>query len=230
MQKAMKVKLARLIMSLSMAMPMLSAQAEVTGAALAQQGAPGVPACLSCHGARGEGLAAAGFPRLAGQPAAYLEKQLRAFAGGQRVNPQMQGVASALDDSQIRAVAAYYGKLPGWQAAPSANPAAANPAVAAPEAWKRGQKLAIRGNWNKEIPACFACHGPAGAGVAPHFPALSGQPAAYTRSQLKAWQSGTRTHDPQGLMKSVALRMSPAEIDAVSAYLANPLPMSREER
>ncbi|HQT30007.1 MAG TPA: c-type cytochrome [Thiobacillus sp.] len=221
----MKVKLTRLIMTLSMAMPMQQAHAEVTGAALAQQGAPGVPACLSCHGARGEGLAATGFPRLAGQSTAYLEKQLRAFAGGQRVSPQMQAIASALDDSQIRAVAAYYGKLPGWQAAPSANPAAA-----APEPWTRGQKLAIRGNWDKEIPACFACHGPAGEGIAPHFPALSGQPAAYTRSQLKAWQSGTRSNDPHGLMKSVALRMSPAEIDAVSAYLANPLPLSPEER
>lgn len=224
------MKLARLIMSLSLAVPMLSAHAAETGATLAQQGATGVPACMSCHGARGEGLAAAGYPRLAGQAAAYLEKQLRAFAGGQRVNPQMQAIASALDDNQIRAVAAYYGKLPGWQAAPSAPLAAANPADAPPEAWTRGQKLAIRGNWDKEIPACFACHGPAGEGVAPHFPALSGQPAAYTRSQLKAWQSGTRTHDPQGLMKSVALRMSPAEIDAVSAYLANPLPMRREER
>lgn len=217
------MKLTLLIMTLGMVMPMRLAHAGAPGAALVLQGAPGVPACMSCHGSSGEGLAAAGFPRLAGQSAAYLEKQLHAFAGGQRVNPQMQAVASALSDSQIRAVAAYYGQLPGWQPAPPPVDAAALPT--APQQWTRGQKLALRGNWDKGIPACFTCHGPAGVGVAPHFPALNGQHAAYTRSQLKAWQSGTRTNDPQGLMKSVALRLSPAEIDAVSAYLVNPLPM-----
>lgn len=83
------------------------------------------------------------------------------------------------------------------------------------------------------VPACKSGHESDGEGVAPHFPALSGQPAAYIRSQLKAWQSGIRTIDPHGLMKSIALRLSPAEIDAVSAYFVNSfsmLPMDWEER
>ena len=72
------------------------------------------------------------------------------------------------------------------------------------------------------MPACFACHGEGGTGVAPHFPSLAGQMSSYTRAQLKAWQAGSRDNDPQGLMKSVAIKMSDEEIAAVSLYLENP--------
>ena len=68
------------------------------------------------------------------------------------------------------------------------------------------------------MPACFACHGEKGVGVAPSFPALAGQNAAYTAKQLNAWKAGTRTNDPQGLMKAVADKMTPEEITAVTAY------------
>lgn len=184
------------------------------GAALAQQGGPGISACGSCHGARGEGQAASGFPRLAGQPQAYLTKQLRAFAEGARKNPVMEPIARALSAQQMRDLADHYGGLPGWRG--TAETGAPGPAAGL------GPRLATAGDWDRDIPACFACHGPGGAGIAPHFPALAGQPRAYTRSQLKAWQAGTRSNDPQGLMKSVADRMTDADIEAVSQYLEDP--------
>ncbi len=186
----------------------------LAGAALAQKGTSGVPACMACHGANGEGQAASGFPRLAGQPEAYLLKQLQAFAGGQRKNPQMAPIAGALDARQMRDAADYYASLPGWK--PQGQTRASSPQYAL------GLRLATSGNWSKEVPACFACHGPGGAGVAPHFPALAGQPSAYTRSQMKAWQTASRTNDPQGLMQSVAEKMTDAEFDAVSLYLEHP--------
>lgn len=191
------------------------------GAALAQQGGPGISACVSCHGARGEGQAASGFPRLAGQPQAYLVKQLQAFAEGTRKNPLMEPIARALNAQQMRDLADHYVGLPGWRA--PAKTGTPDPAVAP------GPRLATAGNWDKDIPACFACHGPGGAGIAPHFPAIAGQPRAYTRSQLKAWQAGTRSNDPQGLMKSVADRMTDADIEAISQYLENPAATGRSE-
>ncbi|MDO9468441.1 MAG: c-type cytochrome [Thiobacillus sp.] len=192
------------------------------GATLAQQGGPGITACVSCHGARGEGQSATGFPRLAGQPQAYLLKQLQAFAESKRKNPLMEPIARALSAQQMRDLADYYAGLPGWPM-PAKQSGTSDPPVAP------GPRLATTGNWDKGIPACFACHGPDGAGIPPHFPAITGQPSAYTRTQLKAWQAGTRGNDPQGLMKSVADRMTDADIDAVSRYLENPAATGRRE-
>lgn len=187
---------------------------KLAGGVLAQKGSAGIPACLACHGTNGEGQAAPGHPRLGGQHQAYLVKQLQAFASGQRKNPQMDPIAGAMSAQQISDVAEYYASLPGWK--PSANPVASSPQAVL------GYKLATSGNWSKGMPACFACHGEGGAGVAPHFPSLAGQMSNYTRAQLKAWQAGTRDNDPQGLMKSVAIKMSDEEIAAVSLYLENP--------
>ena len=184
------------------------------GAKLAQKGGAGILACMACHGAKGEGQAAAGFPRLAGQSQAYLEKQVREFASGQRVNPQMAPIASALDAGQIKDVTDYYASLPEWKPA-------VPPDAAAPE-YILGQKLATRGKWNEGMPACFSCHATGGGGIPPHFPSIAGQPRAYTSGQLQSWQSSARSNDPQGLMKSVASKLTAAEIAAVSLYLENP--------
>lgn len=185
------------------------------GAAIAQKGAPGVIACMTCHGANGEGQAAAGFPRLAGQPRAYIEKQLKEFANGTRVNPQMAPIAKQLKPDQIANLADYYSSLPEWK------PGAAPPATSSAE-YALGRSLATRGKWSEGVPACFSCHADGGSGVPPHFPAIAGQPRAYTEAQLKAWQTSGRHNDPQGLMKTVAGKLSAAEIAAVSLYLENP--------
>ncbi len=192
-----------------------------TAATLATRGGGKVIACQTCHGAQGEGQAAAGFPRLAGQPAGYLYKQLREFSQGRRSNAQMQPVASALSDAQMRSLADYYAALPGWRATP-APPGTPVTSAASSQALALGERLATRGNWPNGVPACAACHGPGATGVAPHFPALAGQPAAYTRAQLRAFRSGTRSNDPQGLMKSVAEHLNDADIEAISTYYANP--------
>ena len=185
------------------------------GAELAQKGGGGgILACMTCHGPRGEGQAAAGFPRLAGQPKAYIEKQLKEFASGQRSSPQMAPIAKNLKPAQISDLADYYASLPEWQ--PDAAPEARS------DAYALGKKLATRGKWDAGMPACFSCHGAGGTGIPPHFPALAGQPRAYTESQLKAWQASARHNDPQGLMKSVANKLTASDIAAVSVYLETP--------
>ncbi|HUP06552.1 MAG TPA: c-type cytochrome [Caldimonas sp.] len=72
-----------------------------------------VPACASCHGARGDGLPPR-FPRLAGQHAGYLAQQLRLYRSGTRISDRdglMRAVASRLNDHDIDAVASYAAAL-----------------------------------------------------------------------------------------------------------------------
>ncbi|BBP03626.1 cytochrome c [Sulfuriferula plumbiphila] len=184
------------------------------GATIAKNGTGSVAACMQCHGANGEGQAAAGFPRLAGQNRDYLAKQLADFKAKLRTNPLMQPIASALSTAQMNDVADYYASLPAWKPGPGIASSTAQTT--------RGAQLAHQGNWDKGMPACFACHGENGAGIAPHFPGIAGQNATYIASQLKDWQTGARLNDPQGLMKAVADKLSAADISAVSAYLENP--------
>jgi len=66
-----------------------------------------VPACASCHGAKGEGIPAQ-YPRLSGQFASYLEDQLILFRAGHRDNNQsMSQIAGRMSDADIKAVADY---------------------------------------------------------------------------------------------------------------------------
>ena len=189
-----------------------SAQDAALGATIAAKGtAAGAAACVSCHGAKGEGNGPAGFPRLAGLSAPYIEAQLASFAGGQRQNPIMQPIAKALTKPESAAVALYFSKLP------STPPAAASDAARPdqPGAW-----LATRGRWNDNLPACAQCHGPGGAGVGTVFPPLHGQSALYIANQLHAFKNKTRPGGPMNLMAVVASRLSDADMTAVADYYA----------
>jgi len=185
------------------------------GASIAHQGnGHGVVPCMACHGADGGGLAAPGFPRLAGLPAAYLRKQLDDFVAGTRQNASMQPIATGLSEDERAAVASYYSGLPVPVPSPAAPMDAAQKMV--------GEMRAERGRWSQGLPGCVQCHGPNGVGVGEHFPPLIGQSANYLASQLHAWQQGTRSNDPLQLMHSVAGKLSDADIAAVSAWYATP--------
>jgi cytochrome c553 len=173
---------------------------------------PGAMPCVACHGADGLGLAAAGFPRLAGLPAAYVRKQLTDFSSGARSNPVMQPLAKALTEAEIAAVSQAVAAMPF--PAPATVPRSEMPGNAA-------QKLALQGAWERQIPACVSCHGPAGVGVGDAFPALAGQPAAYLAAQLTAWQNGTRRNDPNDLMGHIAKSLTPEEVQGVAHYFAS---------
>lgn len=181
------------------------------GRKIATQGQGGAP-CQACHGPQGEGVAASGFPALAGMNADYLARQLRDFKSGSRQNPVMASQVQGLDDAAIRAVAAYYADLP--RPTGTAKPAAG-------EQMAKGRQLAEIGRWSDDIPACTQCHGPGGRGIPPHFPALAGQHASYITAQIKAWQQGRRSNDPNDLMAAVAKRLSDADTEAVAAWFAS---------
>jgi cytochrome c553 len=70
------------------------------------------------------------------------------------------------------------------------------------------------------VAACAGCHGPSGAGIPVEFPHIAGQFAAYIETQLKAFRSGARANDPNGMMRGVAAHMTDDEIKAVAQYVA----------
>lgn len=189
------------------------------GAGIALKGNDrGAPACIACHGAQGEGNAASGFPRLAGLDAGYMHSQLEAFATGKRTNAMMAPIAVALDATERKQVADYYGGLgrsPG-----TVKPAVQQADVAAPPVGEPGAQLALKGRWENGLPACVQCHGSTGAGVGSVFPALAGQSALYIENQLRAWQQGTRVPGPLGLMKVISDKLSADDVRQVAAYFA----------
>ena len=70
-----------------------------------------VPACAGCHSPNGAGMPAQ-YPRVGGQHADYTEAQVLAFRAGTRTNSaQMTGVASRMNDREIKAVADYMAGL-----------------------------------------------------------------------------------------------------------------------
>lgn len=165
--------------------------------------------CAACHGPDGNSPLPEN-PKLAGQPADYIAKQLADYkAGKERKSPIMSPMAQPLSEEDMRAVAAYY-------SAQKPRPGAARNK----ETVSLGQKLYRGGNSETGVPACSACHGPSGAGIPSQFPRLSGQHASYTAAQLRAFRADERTNDPNQMMRAIAARMSEKEIAAVADYIA----------
>ncbi len=162
--------------------------------------------CIACHTADGTRGAPAN-PILQGQHPEYLVKQLIEFKSGKRKNAIMAGMAAALSEDDMRHIAAFYASKP----APKGF-AANKDTVAQGEAIWRGGIPA------KGVPACAACHGPAGSGMPAQYPRIGGQHAAYTEAQMNAFRLGERGNSAQ--MATIAGKMNEREIKAVSDYAA----------
>ena len=169
--------------------------------------------CGACHGPDGNSQVAAN-PKLAGQHPEYLFKQMSNFKGHdgkqpERVNAIMNGMIAAFDENQMRDLSAYFASKK--QTGESAKNR---------ETIEAGQKLYRAGDMSKGLPACAACHGPSGAGIPAQFPRIAGQFPEYTEAQLKSFREGSRANDPAKMMRMVAIKMTDAEIKAVSDYVA----------
>ncbi len=175
------------------------------------QGAASVPvtACLTCHS---EGAAAApgapAFPKLDGQHAAYLDKQLREYKTGKRKSAIMAPLLGALKKHEIPVMAAHFASQ-----TPARGPAE-NPQLAA-----RGKVLYEEGNRATGVPGCVGCHLPNGVGYQ-RYPRLAGQRQAYIVQQLVDFKSGARSNDRARVMRAVAGRLTDEEMRAVAEYVA----------
>ncbi|MHB1950335.1 MAG: c-type cytochrome [Acidiferrobacteraceae bacterium] len=165
--------------------------------------------CEGCHGPNGDS-AVPTYPKLAGQDASYIEKQLNDFKSGKRTNAIMSGMAAGLSPTDIRNLAAFFSSQ---QMSPGS-------AQGSAKVIALGRKIYRGGDRQHHVPACMSCHGPAGAGIPPRFPRLGGQWAQYVQAQLLAFRSGKRANDPAGMMRTIAGRLTRPQIAAVSQYIA----------
>jgi cytochrome c553 len=168
--------------------------------------------CEACHGVHGEGAPPAAIPRLAGQAADYLAKQLDDYENHSRENVIMRNFARGLSGSERTELGAYYAGLAAPYTAETVQPTAQQLA--------RGRQLAFQGDEAERVQACDNCHGPDGSGLLHSAPYLAGQSSEYLSNQIKAWQTGARKNDAGKLMVTVAKQLSSADVAAVSAYFA----------
>ncbi len=168
--------------------------------------------CAACHNPDGNSTIAQN-PKLAGQHAAYLAKQLHNFKAAdgkpaERVNAIMNGMAAVLSEQDVANVAAFY----------SSQVQKGEKSVSSTD--DKARKLYRAGDASRNLPACAGCHGATGAGIPNQYPRISGQWAEYTEAQLKAFRNGERANDPNKMMQIIAAKMSDAEIKAIADYIA----------
>lgn len=163
--------------------------------------------CFLCHGEQGESTSEV-FPRLAGQHAAYVAKQLAAFQNGQRKSSTMAPMVAKLTPDEMLALGRYYEKmtLPREEAK--------DPLLAA-----MGRYIYHSGNKFSGLPACASCHGAAAEGSA-NLPRLATQFSGYVHNQLKSFNKRERTND-NAVMHSVADKMTELEMAAVAEYVSS---------
>lgn len=162
--------------------------------------------CFICHGADGESSSPV-FPRLAGQHAGYVARQLADYRSGKRVSTTMQPMVSDLTPADFNALGQYFETR-----APQKHK------VDDTELAQMGRFIYLRGNPYSGVPACSGCHGPQGHGTET-LPRLAGQHAQYTENQLKQFNKRERTND-NAVMHSVAVKLTELEVKAVAAYVS----------
>ena len=161
--------------------------------------------CYSCHGEDGNSTSQ-DYPKLAGQYAEYIQKQLGDFKAGVRNNPMMLAMsASIASDQDVLDISAYFASLEKMK---STNPAAN----------KAGKAM-----FNEMGNGCMTCHGIDGKGLAPDLPqapVIGGQHKAYLQKQLINFRNQKRANDPGGVMGMIAGSMSDADIESLASYIS----------
>lgn len=192
------------------------------GDAKAGQAKAGV--CAACHGTDGNAMQQ-NAPRIAGMPERYIAEQLELFKTGQRTSGLagvMMPFASLLSAQDMRDVGA-------WFASQKAGAGVADDTVIADgpnkglKFYQVGERLYRQGDASRGIPACMACHGPAGGGnPGPAYPALHGQDATYVARRLEEYRAGTTTYKNPAhfqLMAMVSKPLTDEEIKSLASYV-----------
>ncbi|NLO81056.1 MAG: cytochrome c4 [Xanthomonadaceae bacterium] len=183
----------------------------VAGSAFAQgdvnAGKQKAAVCAACHGPDGNSINPI-WPSLAGLGERYIVRQLQLFKNGDRQDPLMSPQAQALSEQDMLDLAAYFAGL------------SMRPSGADPELVELGERIWRGGIPERQVPACAACHGPAGEGnPAAAYPRLGGQQAVYLANSLTAYKTGQRISGEQtGIMNDIARQLTEDEIRAVSSF------------
>lgn len=158
--------------------------------------------CQACHGEDGNPLTH-DCPKLAGQYAAYIQKEIKDFQIGLRRDPIMSDIAARLtNELDLLDISAYFAS----QKQMTGDVRLFNAA---------GHRRFTAGN------GCETCHGVNGKGLAPNnprAPVIGGQHKDYLVKQLKDFRSNARTNESTGIMGMIADLMSDEQIDDVAGY------------
>ncbi len=203
----------KLVVSLVAALAASSAFALTPAAAPASKGDPKAAetivnqVCAACHAVDGNSAIAAN-PKLAGLNAEYLNKQLADYKSGERKNAVMSGMVATLTPQDMLNLAAYFSTQ-------QPKPGTSQDQTLA----LLGQKIYRGGVQGAGVPACASCHGAQGKGIPAQFPRLAGQHSEYIYTQLNSFRVLDRANDAAKMMRSIAAKMTDADMKAVSAYI-----------
>lgn len=166
--------------------------------------------CAGCHGMDGNSMNPA-WPKLAGQRAVQLSKQLHDFKAGVRSDPMMGGVVAGLEEQDIADLAEWFSVQ------------TIRPGTPVSDKLDIGETLFRWGRDEDEIAACGSCHNRRGQGfdkgIPGGIPAIGGQHAVYSLNQLNAFREGRRTNDWNGVMRAITNKLEPEELEAIAQYM-----------
>ena len=187
---------------------LVSVQALAKGDATAGQAKSAI--CAACHGVDGNS-AVPTWPKLAGQHEQYLVRQVSLIKSGARMVPEMAGITPGLSEQDIEDISAFFAAQDN------------NGGVADESKVELGQRIYRAGNADSGVPACMACHGPAGEGnPLSGYPALTGQHSVYTAKALTRFRAGDNWGEkdaPSHIMNGSAAELTDEEIEAVAGYI-----------
>jgi cytochrome c553 len=165
--------------------------------------------CGACHGMDGNS-ADKTYPKLAGQNEAFVVRQLELMKAQKRTNPVMMPFIGNLSDQDLHDLGAFYASKTSLAG------------VADDKLLARGQAIYRGGDATLGVPACMACHGPAGRGMAgTGYPQLAGQWADYIQAKLKDFKAGTTWGDDASakVMPEIARHLGDNDIAALASYV-----------
>lgn len=163
--------------------------------------------CAACHAVDGNSASPVN-PKLAGLNYEYINKQLVNFKSGERKSPVMSGIVANLTPQDMQNLAAYY------SAQQPKDAKAKDQALAL-----LGQKVYRGGVQGSGVPACASCHGAQGKGIPAQFPRLAGQHTDYIYAELNKFRTGERANDGAKMMRTIAAKMTDADMKAVATYI-----------
>ena len=183
--------------------------------------------CAGCHGEFGQGGKGGVYPRLAGQPAAFLEKQLHLFRDRRRPNLAMVEYVDdrQMPDPDITDVAAF---LAGIELPTRMSPEPQGEFDALARLLEAKQVLNIarapgdaeagERTYNQE---CRSCHGRDGRGDRDAaVPMLAGQYTVYLWRQVKKYRDGIRIHDEDDPQDELLREFGDDELRDIFAFLS----------
>lgn len=165
--------------------------------------------CQGCHGEFGNSTDP-NIPKLAGQYANYIIKQVRNFQIGQRSNEIMSAMATTISDDDLIDAAAYYASQQTMKSENSRNN-------------QLGETLFLNSEISDLGLACINCHGEKGKGLEPKisaFPIIGGQNKDYLVNQLTNFRDRIRINTPANIMNRITDSLTDAEIKAVAEYIS----------